>query len=70
LSYADAFVRLEKAAYIDNDLAQRLIRASGFRNRVAHMDEALDLKIIYDLAQTGPQDLLTFLDKAQELLPR
>ena len=43
-SYADAFRRLERADVVGADLADRLVRAAGFRNLVAHAYESLDLK--------------------------
>ena len=65
--YADAFRRLEAAGVIDRPLADRLVRASGFRNVVAHAYEVLDLKRVHAAAMSGPADLRTFvaaLDRA------
>ena len=60
-SYADAFRRLEQAAIIETALADRLVRAAGFRNVVAHAYESLDLKRVHQAATDGPADLLQFL---------
>ena len=54
---------------IDSVLADRLARAAGFRNVVAHAYEKLDLERVYVAASTGPADLLAFV-AALERLPR
>ena len=41
--YADAFRRLAGAGTIDESLADRLARAAGFRNLVAHAYDTLDM---------------------------
>jgi uncharacterized protein YutE (UPF0331/DUF86 family) len=66
-NYADAFRRLQRANRIDASLADRLVRAAGFRNVVAHAYENLDLARVHRAAKTGPADLLAFvsaLDRA------
>jgi uncharacterized protein YutE (UPF0331/DUF86 family) len=60
-SYADAFRRLERAGLIGSALADRLVRAAGFRNVVAHAYETLDMARIHDAATRGPADLRAFL---------
>ena len=61
-TYADAFRLLQKADVIaDAGLADRLVRAAGFRNIVAHAYETLDMQRIHEAATRGPQDLLAFL---------
>ena len=68
-SYADAFRRLQGVGVIDEALADRLVRAAGFRNVVAHAYESLDLLRIHHAATTGPSDLLAFvaaLDRAAQ----
>ena len=60
-SYADAFRRLRNAGVIDDALADRLARAAGFRNVVAHAYESLDLKRVHRAAAEGPADLLRLL---------
>jgi hypothetical protein len=42
-SYADAFRRLQQVSMIDASLADRLVRAAGFRNCVAYAYETLDM---------------------------
>ncbi len=46
-SYADAFRRLQHAEVIESSLADRLVRAAGFRNVVAHAYESLDMKRVH-----------------------
>ena len=60
-SYADAFRRLQGAGIVEPALADRLARAAGFRNVVAHAYESLDLKRVHRAAADGPDDLLKFL---------
>jgi uncharacterized protein YutE (UPF0331/DUF86 family) len=66
-SYADAFRRLQGAGLLDEGLADRLVRAAGFRNVVADAYENLDLARVHRAALSGPADLLAFvaaLDRA------
>jgi uncharacterized protein YutE (UPF0331/DUF86 family) len=60
-SYADAFRLLQKAGVIERTLADRLVRAAGFRNIVAHAYETLDMRRVHDAASKGPADLVAFL---------
>jgi uncharacterized protein YutE (UPF0331/DUF86 family) len=60
-TYADAFRRLSVAGHLDRGLAERLERAAGFRNVVAHAYEALDMLRIHKAATVGPADLRAFL---------
>lgn len=59
--YADAFRRLQAAGVIGEPLADRLVRAAGFRNIVAHGYETLDMARVHAAARTGPADLMAFL---------
>ncbi|MGH7336004.1 MAG: type VII toxin-antitoxin system HepT family RNase toxin [Myxococcota bacterium] len=60
-SYGDAFRKLQEAGVIDASLAERLARAAGFRNVVAHAYESLDLARVHRAATSGPADLLAFV---------
>jgi len=60
-SYADAFRRLQVAGIIESALADRLVKAAGFRNVVAHAYERLDLARVFLAATTGPPDLRAFV---------
>jgi uncharacterized protein YutE (UPF0331/DUF86 family) len=69
-SYADAFRLLQKAGVlVDAALADRLVRAAGFRNIVAHAYETLDMERVYEAAKKGPADLLTFLALLRDRAP-
>ena len=69
-SYADAFRLLQKAGVVaDAALADRLVRATGFRNLVAHAYETLDMQRVHDAARTGPADLLAFLALLRDRVP-
>ena len=60
-NYGEAFEKLAHAGVIGRPLAQRLVRASGFRNVVAHAYAALDMARVYRAAMEGPPDLRAFL---------
>lgn len=68
-SYADAFRRLQTADTIDVSLADRLVRAAGFRNVVAHAYERLDMARVFQAATAGPADLRAFLAAIATRLP-
>lgn len=68
-SYADAFRRLEQAHMIDAPLADRLVRAAGFRNIVAHAYETLDMQRVHAAAKEGPADLLAFIARLRDRVP-
>lgn len=60
-SYAHAFRKLEVASVIEGPIADRLVRAAGFRNVVAHAYESLDMHRVHAAAAQGPKDLRAFL---------
>ena len=68
-SYADAFRRLQHAGVVESALADRLVRAAGFRNVVAHAYESLDMKRVHQAAASGPVDLLRFLSRLADRIP-
>jgi uncharacterized protein YutE (UPF0331/DUF86 family) len=67
-SYAEAFERLAEKRYLEEHLAERLIRAAGFRNVVAHTYDRLDMNRVYRAAQEGPADLRAFLAVLRDLI--
>jgi uncharacterized protein YutE (UPF0331/DUF86 family) len=67
-SYADAFRRLQAAGVLDEALGDRLVRAAGFRNLVAHAYDTLDLARVHRAATEGPDDLRIFLARLRDLL--
>ncbi len=60
-SYGEAFRRLENGGVIEADLADRLVRAAGFRNLVARAYESVDMVRVHEAATNGPADLRLFL---------
>jgi uncharacterized protein YutE (UPF0331/DUF86 family) len=60
-TYADAFRKLHAAGVIEAPLADRLVRAAGFRNLVAHAYDTLDLARVHEAATSGPADLRAFM---------
>ena len=68
VSYADAFLRLGEGGFLDKELAVRLSHAAGFRNRIVHAYENLDMQKVYKIAQTGPGDLKVFLSAVAKQL--
>ena len=68
-SHADAFRRLQQAEVIEPALADRLVRAAGFRNVVAHAYDTLDMTRVYSAAQEGPADLIAFLATIRDRAP-
>lgn len=67
-SYADAFRRLQSAGAIDAGLADRLVRAAGFRNVIAHAYDTLDMRRVHAAAVTGPADLRAFLARLRDTI--
>ena len=67
-SYGDAFRRLADAGMVEPGLVQRLTRAAGFRNLVAHAYDGLDMRRVHDAASHGPADLRAFLARLRDLL--
>jgi uncharacterized protein YutE (UPF0331/DUF86 family) len=57
---ADAFAKLARRELIEHSLAERLQRAVGFRNVLAHEYTAVDWKIVMRVVRTGTRDLAAF----------
>lgn len=57
---AAVFRRLDEHRVIASDLAERLIRATGFRNVVAHAYGRLDPELAFRAATEGLDDLRAF----------
>jgi uncharacterized protein YutE (UPF0331/DUF86 family)/predicted nucleotidyltransferase len=68
--YADAFRLLQQAGVLDPGLADRLVRAAGLRNVVAHAYEKIDMVRVYRAAIDGPSDLLAFVGVLERLTVR
>lgn len=57
----DAVRKLAQANVIPLDLADRLSRAAGFRNVVAHAYDTIEMQGVHHAASSGPADLRAFL---------
>lgn len=60
VSYGDAFRTLAEAGVIDTELADRLVRAAGFRNVMIHQYAKADPAAVYDAARNGPESFRAF----------
>lgn len=67
-TYAEAFQKLGEGGILDKNLATRLSQAAGFRNRIVHAYEKLDMPMIYNIAQKGPSDLKIFLSEIAKII--
>lgn len=61
VSYADAFLKLTEAGYLDSTLGIRLTHAAAVGYSIVHAYEELDMHKVYKIALEGPSDLKTFL---------
>ncbi|HWB14798.1 MAG TPA: HepT-like ribonuclease domain-containing protein [Vicinamibacterales bacterium] len=68
-SLACAIVYLNASPTSPANLPDRLVRAAGFRNVVAHAYERLDMARVYRAATTGPANLFAFVGAIARLDP-
>ena len=66
----DAFVQLARRGLIDHALADRLVRATGFRNVLVHEYVVVDWKIVMRVIRTDMRDLAEFGKAVVALLER
>ena len=59
-SMADVFLELEKNKVIEKKLAEKLIKAVGFRNIAVHEYRSLDWKILWSVIQHHLNDFKEF----------
>jgi uncharacterized protein YutE (UPF0331/DUF86 family) len=67
-TYGDAFRLLAAHDVIEPAIAERLVRAAGFRNVLVHAYAELDLARVHAAAVEGPDDLLAFLGAIRDRL--
>ena len=65
-SYGDAFRRLQRAGVIEADLSERLVKAAGFRNVIAHAYDTINMARVHRAATDGPADLRAFLARLRD----
>ena len=59
---AESFHILCEAGVISEELMQRLVQMTGFRNVIAHAYEDLDYDIVFDILHNGRKDISAFLE--------
>lgn len=58
--FRDAFTVLEEEGIIDAELAERMRALAGLRNRLVHVYEKVDDRIVHESLGAGLDDLSTF----------
>jgi|SRR3989344_6988754 len=58
----EAFQILAEAHFIPDDLRDKLVRMTGFRNVIAHDYEEIDYEVVYDVLTNRLPDIQAFLD--------
>ena len=57
----EMFYLLEENGYLDTDLTEKMVRAVGFRNLIVHEYVRVELEQVFEIAQTGVQDISDYL---------
>ena len=60
-STAEMFYLLEENNYLSSEITEKMIKAVGLRNLIAHEYGKIDLKQIYKISQNDYKDLNTYL---------
>ena len=60
-STAEMFYLLEENDYLSAEITEKMIKAVGLRNLIAHEYGKIDLKQIYEISQNDYKDLNTYL---------
>lgn len=60
-STAEMFYLLEENDYLSSEITEKMIKAVGLRNLIAHEYGKIDLKQIYKISQNDYKDLNTYL---------
>jgi len=56
-SMSESFHILNEESILPNDLTEKMIKMTGFRNVVAHDYEKIDYEIVADILQNGLKDI-------------
>lgn len=64
---SESFHILHEEKIIKSDLAEKLVKMTGFRNIIAHDYEKLNYDIVYDVLQNRLNDVKKFLEIISEL---
>lgn len=57
----EMFYLLEDNGYLERNLTEKMVKAVGFRNLIAHEYEKLDLKQVHKVAQKDIRDLNAYI---------
>ena len=60
-STSEMFYLLEDNGIIEKTMTEKMVRAIGFRNRIAHEYEKIDIEKVFQAARENTQDLVTFI---------
>jgi uncharacterized protein YutE (UPF0331/DUF86 family) len=60
-SAGDMFFLLHENGYLSADLAERMVKAVGFRNLLVHEYEKIDLQRLHQAAEKNVDDLIEYL---------
>ncbi len=52
---------LEENGYLDRNLTEKMVKAVGFRNLIAHEYEKLEMKLVYRVAREDVHDLHNYI---------
>ena len=62
-SFSEVFYKLEDRGVIDRPLSELLVQMVGFRNRVIHDYEDVDLNIVYEIWRDRLGDIEKYIQK-------
>lgn len=57
----EMFYLLEENGYLNNELAEKMVKAVGFRNLIVHEYGKIDLEQVFEVAQEDIKDLNEYL---------
>ena len=64
---SESFYILNEEKIISNELTEKLVKMTGFRNAVAHDYEKLNYEIVYDVLQNKTKDIENFIEIIKSL---
>lgn len=67
---ADAFRRLHDVGMLDSAIAEKMMKAVGFRNIAVHAYREMDWNIVHAIARQAPSDLREFIRQISNATPR
>ena len=68
--YHASFTRLGELKILDLDLAQRIARAAGLRNRLVHEYDDLDSRLVFEALDAALRDVPAYLTRVNEHVSR